>query len=484
MTLTSTIGIVAFVAFASLAGSYGWGMRGCKIGGEKGAMLPGAFLGLIFAWFSGSEIIRENFWIFSAVGALAMFFGGTQTYGETLGFIVKSKPPDNYAKGMYGVLIKGALWFGIFGAFMGIAFTAMTGSYYKWQDFIIFFSLLVPLRFIGILLFNRPLNPKENKFPKFYFSATRQESWGGLLFLLVMLIILMAVRRDTFSLLFCLTGVLSGSLGWALGINLFYLANHPLKSGRYLYGSLQKKGFIGGWKIMEFTLGAVGGLGTALYFCLNYAKLQTITGIIDANGALWNPLAGKQNTAAWVSLVLILVTGFQYLFQSTYRKNVKAKSKTDYLGLLFEWLEQPFYSYIPLMFILLGGVKTAQIVSFFVMFWVIAEMDFFERFIQKKTRWLWFIVFIGGCVAVLAGEIFLPNSYTAWQTWLLYCVAYEFFEICWVIQVSKDQQKKQEAGSEKKPFYKRLRRLNEPLVHGYFLLQITALLIIGFFVFR
>ncbi len=87
-------------------------------------------------------------------------------------------------------------------------------------------------------------------------------------------------------------------------------------------------------------------------------------------------------------------------------------------------------------------------------------------------------------MAVLAGEIFLPNSYTAWQTWLLYCVAYEFFEICWVIQVSKDQQVKQEAGSEKKPFYKRLRRLSEPLVHGYFLLQITVLIIIGFFVFR
>ena len=481
MSLPSTLGIVAL---ATLAGSYGWGMRGCKIGGEKGALLPGAFLGLIFAWFSGSELIRANFWIFSAVGALAMFYGGTQTYGETLGFITKSKPSENYAKGMVGVVIKGALWFGIFGAFMGIAFTAMTGTIYKWQDFVILFALFAPLRYVGILLFNRPLNPGENKFPKFYFSKTRQESWGGLLVLQLMLIILMAVRHDTYSLMFSAVGALSGSVGWALGINLFYLTCQPLKSGRYLFGSWQEKGYIGNWKIMEFTLGAVGGLGTSLYFCLNDGKLQEITAAIQANGTLWNPLGDRQNMAAWFSLVLILITGFQYLFQSGYRKGVKAKSKTDLLGQFFELLEQPFYSYIPLLFILLGGVKMAQIVSFFVMFWVIAQKDFFERFIQTKMPWLWFVVFIGGCVAILAGELLLPSSYTAWQTWLLYCIAYEFFELCWLICVGKEKRAKTQADSEKKPSFKLFSRLSEPLVHGYFLLQITALLVIGFFVFR
>ena len=142
MTFTVALGIITF---ASLAGSFGWAMRGTKIGGEKGAMLPGALLGMIFARFSGSEIIRENFWVFSAVGALAMFYGGTETYGETLGFIVNKKPPENYAKGLQGVLLKGALWFGIFASFIGIAFNAMAGNIYKASDFIIFFSVLVPL---------------------------------------------------------------------------------------------------------------------------------------------------------------------------------------------------------------------------------------------------------------------------------------------------------------------------------------------------
>ena len=477
MSFSST---VAIVAFASLSGSYGWAMRGTKIGGEKGAMLPGAFLGLIFAWFSGSEIIRENFWIFAAVGAMGMFFGGTETYGETLGFIVKTKPSENYAKGIAGVLIKGALWFGIFAAFIGICFTAMTGSYYKWYDFVIFFAILIPLRLLGILIFNHPLKPVENKFPKFYFSLTRQEEWGGLLVLILMLIVLMAIREDTYSLMFCAAGALSGAVGWAIGINLFYLANHPLKSGKYFYGPLQKKGYIGGWKIMEFTLGAVGGLGTALYFCLNFNQLKEIIGIIEANGALWNPLGDKAELYSWIALGLILITGFQYLFQSEYEKNIKPKSKTDYLGKAFELLEQPFYSYIPLMLVLLGGVNMAQIVSFFVLFWVIAEKDFFERFIATKARWLWFILLIGGCVAILAGEILLKNSFSIWQTWLMYCICYELFEILWIIRPEAFAEAK---AKNKKPS-KYFRSLSEPMVHGYFLLQLAVMIIVGSFVFK
>ncbi len=476
MTIASTIGIVAF---ASLAGSYGWGMRGCKIGGEKGAMLPGAFLGLIFAWFSGSEIIRGNFWIFSAAGALAMFYGGTETYGETLGLIVSKKPSENYAKGMQGVLLKGALWFGIFGAFMGIAFTAMTGTVYRWQDFVILFAVVLPVRFLGILLFNHPLKPKENKFPKLYFSRTRQEEWGGLLIILISLIVLMAVRNDTYSLMFCGVGALSGAVGWAIGINFFYWTCQPLKSGKYIFGSWQTKGYIGSWKIMEFTLGAVGGLGTALYFCLNFEQLKEYTKIIEDNGALWNPLGGKAELYAWIALALIMTTLLQYLFQSDYRKNVKPKSKTDMLGKVFEGLEQPFFSYIALALILMGGVKMAQIVSFFIIFFLIAEKDFFERFIKTKARWFWFIVLIGGCAAVFIGELLLPNSFTAWQTWLMYCIGYELFEICWIIHINREKKDK-----EKKPFFQRLHHLSEPLVHAYFVVQIAVLIAAGYFVFR
>ncbi len=39
--------MILCVFLTTLAASYGWGMRGSLIGGEKGAMLPGALIGLI-----------------------------------------------------------------------------------------------------------------------------------------------------------------------------------------------------------------------------------------------------------------------------------------------------------------------------------------------------------------------------------------------------------------------------------------------------
>ena len=60
---------VIYVLIISVALSYGWGMRGALIGGEKGALLPGALLGMFLALFSGIETLSSNFYIFAAAGA-------------------------------------------------------------------------------------------------------------------------------------------------------------------------------------------------------------------------------------------------------------------------------------------------------------------------------------------------------------------------------------------------------------------------------
>ena len=73
--------IIFFIAFSAIAVSYGWGMRGTIIGGEKGAMLPGAFMGLLMAVFSGSEVLASSPWILAGVGAVGMYCGGCMTYG-------------------------------------------------------------------------------------------------------------------------------------------------------------------------------------------------------------------------------------------------------------------------------------------------------------------------------------------------------------------------------------------------------------------
>ena len=40
----SVLNMIMFITFSVIAVSWGWGMRGTAIGGEKGAMLPGALL--------------------------------------------------------------------------------------------------------------------------------------------------------------------------------------------------------------------------------------------------------------------------------------------------------------------------------------------------------------------------------------------------------------------------------------------------------
>lgn len=473
------IRILSLLAFTSLAASYAWAMRGTKIGGEKGAMLPGAVLGLIFAWFSGSEIIRENFFVFSAVGALAMSYGGSQTYGETLSFVVSQKPPENYKKGIIALIVKGALWFGIFSSYMGIAFNVACGQKYNRLDLIVLFACLMPLRGLGIYLLNRPVKPKENIFPKIYFSKSRNESWGGLLFVQLALIALMAVKGDIYSLGFTLVGAFSGAVGWVIGINLFYLANHPLSNGRYFYGKLQEKGYVGGWKIMEFTLGAVGGLGTAAYFFLNKSGLSKITAAVGSGVLFPNFKAANIDFLPWIALFLIFLPALQYPLQSGQNGKIKAKSKLDTIGQLMEWLEEPIYSVIILSFVILGNIKTAKLVSFFLILWLSVEKDLFERFIKTRQKWFWSVILLGGLATALLGEILLPNSYPALYTWILYILVYEFFELIWIDYVARQAEE-----NEGKSFFKRWRRSNEPTVHIYFLLQIVILLAAGFLIFH
>ena len=56
------------------------------------------------------------------------------------------------------------------------------------------------MRLAGYFLLNKPLDPKNGKFPFIYFSKTRQESWGGLLGILLVLVAVAAKNKDSFTL--------------------------------------------------------------------------------------------------------------------------------------------------------------------------------------------------------------------------------------------------------------------------------------------
>lgn len=122
---------IVCILLTTLAASYGWGMRGSLIGGEKGAMLPGALTGLILGGFSGIGAVNA-----AAAGLMGMTFGGTETYGETIGFVLHRGREDyNPVRGYVGLAFKGALWFSICGAFIGISFSY---GVYKQSDIYLF----------------------------------------------------------------------------------------------------------------------------------------------------------------------------------------------------------------------------------------------------------------------------------------------------------------------------------------------------------
>ncbi len=92
----SALSVFCAVLFAGFAVSYGWGMRGYIIGGEKGAMLPGALLGFSIAFFCGKGS-AELYPFFCAAGALSMFYGGTEPYAQTMSYILHRDDKNHFA---------------------------------------------------------------------------------------------------------------------------------------------------------------------------------------------------------------------------------------------------------------------------------------------------------------------------------------------------------------------------------------------------
>jgi len=402
--------LVLFLFMLFIAGSYGWAVRGTTLGKETGAMLPGALLGILCAWFSGSALLWENLWIFCAAGALGMFVGGTETYGETIGFVTREKSPPQPGRGYVGLALKGLLWFGIAGAFLGISFTAVTGSVYTVMDFVWLFA---PMPFIwaaGVAAFNYPHRPKEGKFPKIYFSMSRKEVWGGMAAMLLALLVFLFVKGDTFALFLCAGGAVGGTLGWLLGIWLFRLSLYP-----------KPKRMVSGWKLMENTLGAVGFLGIGAGFALGYPLLQEHISAIEQAGGLWNPLGERQELLGWGMLLLITLGELACLalYQFWLRKT---KIGDAFLSLAHKSL----YTYLSLPLVYLGAIRYARLVSVFLIYLplVIKMMGG-----DKRKRALAYKIPIAlSLVALLLAEILWGGNFTVLHAWVLYTLVYFGFE--------------------------------------------------------
>lgn len=270
---------------AALAGGIGWGIRG-QYGHETGAMLAGVLVGFVLI---GAFCRAFSPWAAARVVAflaLGVSFGGSETYGQTLGLSHDSRFVGNYDAlrwGLLGAAIKGAAWIGLAGAFLGLA---LGGKRYKLAELALVLAGMLGLLLLGMVVLNGPFDPAHRVLPKLYFSATwqwqpdatnlkpRLERWGGLLLAWLGLLVWAWFRhKDKLTVILGLWGLLAGALGFSLGQCVqSYHAWHAEALKTTLPTWLEPH--INWWNAMEISFGTIWGLVLALGVWLNEDKIK------------------------------------------------------------------------------------------------------------------------------------------------------------------------------------------------------------------
>lgn len=301
--------------FAALAGAMAWGIRG-QYGHETGAMMAGLAVGLVLTLLfcphaAAQPVARAVAWC-----TVAMGLGGSMTYGQTVGLTHDAALVGNWAAlrwGMLGLAIKGGLWIGFGGVFLGMG---LSGVRYRARELLLVWLGVLGLCALGVWLLNGPFDPANRVMPRVYFSddwrwepdATlkpRREVWGGFLFALGGLLVYVARwRRDGLAWRMGLWGVLGGALGFPLGQSL--QAGHTWNPEFFRSGSwAQIDPLINWWNVMETTFGAVMGAVLGLGLWLNRRRIAVAQG-----GAPATIAPGVEWTLVAVHCGLLITTEF------------------------------------------------------------------------------------------------------------------------------------------------------------------------------
>jgi hypothetical protein len=273
------------IVFAAMAGGMGWGIRG-QYGHETGAMIAGLLVTLTLTFLLCPGIKSFPLARAAAFGTIAMGFGGSMTYGQTLGLTQNGDMIGNWDAlrwGLLGCLIKGGIWIGFAGVFFGMG---LSGVRYKPGHIFALMLAALGAYYIGIRLFNYPYDPAHQELPRIYFSASwhwqpdavdlkpRREEWGGLLLALIAVTVYASRwRGDRLARNMALWGFLGGAMGFPLGqcIQAFHAWN-PAVFDRGIWMNLDQ--YMNWWNMMEITFGTVMGGTLGLGLWLNRRRIH------------------------------------------------------------------------------------------------------------------------------------------------------------------------------------------------------------------
>jgi len=223
--------VLVTVLVTALAGGMGWGIRG-QYGHETGAMMAGLLVALVLALRLAPHLPPLASARAVALATVAMGFGGTETYGQTIGLTQDAPLIGNAAAlgwGMLGLAIKGGIWIGFFGLFLGMG---LGGIRYRVREMLFLMLALIAVQRVGVGWINEPFDPAHRILPRIYFSddwrwepdsvlKPRREVWGGLLLALAVAGAWCGVcRRDVLAVRMMLWGFFGGALGFPLGQSL------------------------------------------------------------------------------------------------------------------------------------------------------------------------------------------------------------------------------------------------------------------------
>ena len=264
---------------AAMAGGMGWGIRG-QYGHESGAMIAGLLVSLVLVFLfcpTGPSLpaARAVAWCTVAIG-----FGGSMTYGQTVGLTHDAALIGNWDAlrwGFLGLAVKGGIWIGFAGVFLGMG---LGGVKYRALELLALMAVLVGLFFLGVYLLNQPFEPNQKILPSLYFSdhwqwepdsdlKPRPECWGGLLFALAGAIVHAGwIRKDGLARRLAFWGFLGGAIGFPLGQSV--QAFHAWNAEAFRDGFFRNlEPHINWWNMMETTFGAVFGAILAIGLWLN-----------------------------------------------------------------------------------------------------------------------------------------------------------------------------------------------------------------------
>jgi len=146
------------VVLIALAGGMGWGIRG-QYGHETGAMIAGVLVGFTTVLLFIPEASSLHAARAVALTAIGISFGGLETYAQTVGLthdapLIGLWPALRW--GLLGLFIKGGIWIGFAGAFLGMG---LSGKRYRPWEMVLVMAALLLLMYLGVRTLNEPFDP-------------------------------------------------------------------------------------------------------------------------------------------------------------------------------------------------------------------------------------------------------------------------------------------------------------------------------------